>query len=208
MYKFTKIAAALGLLCISGSVLAQGFYSGASSSINDSRKLPTGLFTFDESGNSLGGLTSFTAPTDPTGGVAGPVLVYMLPASFGNVFSGDVRIYEPGSGSIDDLLRFTNAKGDFFDFANNTLFSDADRFIFYSDAALSPSADSGLPSNLPTTYFDLGGVNEVGPSGNNHFDYFFYSGVSDSPVPEPGTIALISSLGVGAVALIRKRRSR
>src|SRR3954463_13056768 len=95
----TALGLALGGATASAAPLASGMGVGGPASAADP--------TFDELGNS-DTYTSIIAP-DPTGGVAGNVLIYLLP---GLVTAGDARIFEDASRTtLSDLLRFTNAAG-------------------------------------------------------------------------------------------------
>jgi hypothetical protein len=158
-------------------------------------------FTFDESGNSTGGLTTIIGP-DPTGGRSGNVLIYLLPASFAPVGSGDVRIFEPNGTTLSDILRFTDAAGNFFNFNNNTIFSDADRFVFYSADNGGLPADGGLPRNMQPVFFDDGGATE---DANGLFNFAgIYFGTSLAVViPEPTTLVLFA-LGLGSLISWRR----
>lgn len=165
--------------------------------------------TFDEYGNSIGGLTSFVG-ADPTGGVAGNVLIYLLPRV---VTGGDIRVWEDFvGGTLSDVLRFTNASGVF----NGSL--TADRFVFYSLAGGGAPADSGLPAVLSPNDGGVGAL-EQGPPGNRHFDWLpggvfdnQYHGISEGRlalVPEPGSVGMLAGITVPGIIVfvIRRRRN-
>jgi hypothetical protein len=159
-----------------------------------------GVFTFDEFGN--GNLPHIIAP-DPTGGVAGNVLIYLLP--FETNGGGDVRIWENQSMTVlSDVLRFTNADGSI----GQQIF-DADRFIFYSsiEPGDNAPADAGLPELvlLNGGGGDGGGVVETG----GEFRYFAFNGTSDpQPVPEPCTLLVMCITGAAFGANRLRRRIR
>jgi hypothetical protein len=176
------------------------------------------IYTFDEFGNSSG---PSTAPPispgvlqpDPSGGLLVPVLVYNLAFP---VVTGDVVLLESGTSAnaqYSDVIRFWNPTG-----INLT------QVIFYSDNSTTEPgdvppdvglADTGLPSLLINPVF----INEVGPEGNNGAIYtpapgapgsfagavITYNIISDSPVPEPNSLAL-AILGAGLFAITLKRR--
>jgi hypothetical protein len=179
------------------------------------------IYTFDEFGNSSGPTTAppispGVLQPDPSGalGLPVPVLVYNLALP---VVSGDVVLVEPGNASTgqqySDVIRFWNPTG-----INLT------QIIFYSDNATtepgdvppdSGLADTGLPPQLINPVF----IPEVGPEGNNGAIYtpapgapgsiagavITYNIISDSPVPEPNTLAL-AVLGAGLFAITLRRR--
>jgi len=154
-------------------------------------------------------LTSFYG-TDPSGGVSGNVLYYQLP--FPLLGLGDVLMTEPGIvGAIEDsdLLRFYKVSDG----------TTANYLIFYSDQddPVLSLADTGLPSTLST---NLVTIAEVGSEGNNGATYtpspnsapggrdgaVQYDITSDSPVPEPSTVALVGTGLIAAAGLARRRR--
>ena len=169
------------------------------------------IYTFDEFGNSSG---SSSAPPispgvlqpDPSGGVAGPVLVYTVPLP---IVGGDVVLTEggnPAGGPDSDVVRFWNPTG-----VNLT------QIIFYSDVSAADPADSPADTGLPSQLINPIIIPEVGPEGNNGAVYnppaggpgslpgalIQYNIISD--VPEPGTMAL-AGLGGGLLLLTLKRR--
>jgi hypothetical protein len=155
---------------------------------------------FDEDGNGrvqLNGSGPFLSnpgvvlPSDPTGGVAGPVLQFTLPEI---VVTGDQIFNEPGTTVISDVLRFYTS--------GNTSF-----MIYYSDVGSAQPADSGFPS----TFVNPSTQDETGPEGFNFVSLDFgypnnnkYLGVSDTP--EPSTLAIGSLGALGLVIASRRRR--
>ena len=177
------------------------------------------VYTFDEFGNSSGPsaappISPGALQLDPSGGLPVPVLVYNLAFP---VVTGDLVLVEPGNpatgGQYSDVIRFWNPTG-----INLT------QVIFYSDNSTTEPgdvppdaapADTGLPKLLINPVF----VNEVGPEGNNGAIYtpapgapgsvpgavVTYNIISDSPIPEPNTMAL-AVLGAGLLVITLKRR--
>jgi hypothetical protein len=155
---------------------------------------------FDEFGN---GSTNYQTPlhalpgglvTDPSGGLSGNVLAYLLPFP---VVQGDVRLNEVVGSTVvlSDVVRF------FTDANQNHL------MLFYSDNGdgVDSPADTGLPQNALTNVVT---IQEIGPEGANGASYtptngqpgFFstdftptYNIVSDSAVPEPGSMLLMAA---------------
>ena len=163
-------------------------------------------FSFDENGNGFFSgvaVPGVLSPVDPSGGVAGPVLIYTLPAVVPPVTIGDAILLENAANTnISDVIRFW----------------DQNRVIFYSDPeAGSGDADladiSGLPAQLLSNRVLIA---ETGVEGNNGANYtplpgqpggstvaMNYQIISD--VPEPGSV-LLSTLGGGLFLLLRHRR--
>ena len=162
------------------------------------------IFSFDENGNGAIDGAAWTGTVglmaDPTNGVAGNVLTYMLPPNMLAV-QGDIVIYEPGGVIIGDVLRFTNAAGSLsgggFD----------DRVIFYSTAGGSDLADTGLPTNGT----DVFGYTTENADGSFSFfsGFAVYSGTSDSSsaaVPAPTSLVMSLILfGMFGMVWLHKR---
>jgi len=166
----------------------------------------------DENGNGFfngapmpGALTA----VDPSGGVAGPVLIYTLPAVGQQITIGDVVLTENvgGNTNVSDVIRF-------WEFG---------QIIFYSDRSTNEPPDgdmadiSGLPGQALANRVVLP---EIGPEGNNGASYLATPGLPGwdgnpggtqyqfiSDIPEPGSI-LLSTLSGGLLFFFRRRRSK
>jgi hypothetical protein len=199
--KIAFLAAALVLTTIVSPVQAGPVSPGQSTTSN----LDPFIFNFDENGNGIISIDGGpfipnrgSLQADPSNG-GKLALTYFLPASQVPVEEGDVLIYE-SPGVLSDVIRFTDADG-------NLSFGTGDRMIFYSDLdeADLALADTGFPSNLDLTSIS---VNETGPEGANGFTYGtpnVYNGASDVPVPEPGSLIVLTS-GLLGLALASFRR--
>jgi hypothetical protein len=158
------------------------------------------VLNFDENGNgsvSVNGGPFVPSPgfigVDPSTGLT--TLIYQLPNQVG---PGEVLVRD-ADGTFGDAINFFNAGGNGF-------------MAFYSDvSALDPKdslADVGVP--ILTNFF----VDEVGPEGDNHFDYVIpndnaYHGISDSlAVPEPATLALFGMATLVAAGYRRWKRGK
>jgi hypothetical protein len=117
---------------------------------------------------------------DPSGGLAGNVLVFTLPFNF--QVTGDYRMTEPpGFSSVSDVVRF---------WANN-------KIIFYSDIDSEgggPLADTGLPVNTLTPLVQL---QESGVEGGElPGTSTWQSAVWEALPGDPGYAGVVSGHGV------------
>jgi hypothetical protein len=159
--------------------------------------------TFDENGHGTydydGGVNyslSWGIDTPPIGHTT---LYYVLP--FYPVNAGDLAVLEPvgTNEEISDLVRFVNVGEGEQAQARIYVYSDLPE---YGELPPYDLADTGIPQTNPSAY-----VNEVGGEGYNYAVYEVpgfatYKLISD--VPEPATLCL---LGLGALSLIRRKRS-
>lgn len=174
------------------TTLAAGFIA-ATASLIASPASADFIFLFDENGTGCVANADHVCTTpspgvleaDPTGRVAGNVLVYTLPDAVGE---GDVGIGEFGTGILSDVLTFTNGS----------------LMIFYSEQGGGAAADSGLPV----------GEFSIGATENADGSFIYNAGVNiyigESPetvgVPEPITVSLFGAGLAGAVALRRRKK--
>jgi PEP-CTERM motif-containing protein len=178
------------------------------------------LLNFDENGNATFVDTNGTSGTlqGTLKGVPGGstlVLQFTLPEP---VVTGTLSFTEPGGGT-SDWLQFTDAN---FSTAGTTF---GTTMIYTSDlpevGEVADLADTGPPP-LPVGNFLACGVStfcpgEIGPEGNNGFDYRpggvtvpypannEYLGISDK-IPEPASLALLGSAIMATGFAIRRRR--
>jgi len=166
----------------------------------------TNFISIDETGKGFyngAAIPGVLLAADPSGGVAGPVLVYTLPGA--PLTIGDVVLLETAAGGNtngSDVIRFW----------------EFNQVIFYSEnEAGDPNPDpadiSGLPAQLLSNRITL---LESGVEGNNGASYFAspgFPGANSPPgfnqyqfisdVPEPASCML---LGLGAFAALIWRR--
>jgi hypothetical protein len=173
-----------------------------------------GQFSFDENGGGFGPsgpIPGFLSP-EPFSGIV--TLTYSLPFP---VAPGDVVLYDPQTGLESDIFRFGQDSGVGNPPAGSALWVFSD----YEDNDPNPDlADVGLPppvAALPT----VGPFPEIGPEGNNYFDWMPLPGSGDpgdagagttvvyrfiSDIPEPGTVTLVGLSLVGLLAISRRRK--
>ncbi|MGD0744757.1 MAG: PEP-CTERM sorting domain-containing protein [Verrucomicrobiota bacterium] len=170
------------------------------------------IYTFDEFGNSTGpGISPGILQPDPSGGVAGNVLIYQLPFA---VTTGDVVLSEPGLPAPppdSDVVRFWTS----------TANPNQSEIIFYSDFSATDPADAPADVGLPSQLINPAILNEIGAEGNNGAVWnppagapgsipgavVQYNIISDGVIPEPGSLALLTS-GLGILLGINRFRQK
>jgi hypothetical protein len=175
--------------------------------------------TVDENGNGnvvaagvgIAPLFSILAP-DPGPGGAPQALTYDLGTSTGLIATGDVLLMDP-DGTIGDVIRFNDS---------GQQGVSAITLVFYSDNSDGSDALADVASSPSAFYTNMVTINEIGPDKMNGAVYtpttgqpgavtvpgftISYHFVSD--VPEPGSAALLVSMGVSGAALLRRKRGR
>ena len=182
------------------TTLAAGFVAAMAACLSASPASAAFILSFDENGNGCLENSDHNCTTpvvgtleaDPTGRVAGDVLVYQLPET---VTTGDVGVGDFGTNTLSDVLTFTNANGD-----TSGAF-DGNLMIFYSELGGSDLADTGFPDQAFTIF--------VTENADGSFTYSpfpnVYVGSSPEGVPEPLTLSLFGAGLVGAAALRRRK---
>src|SRR5262249_41845574 len=120
----------------------------------------TNTFSFDENGHGFfNGIAvpGALSPVDPSGGIAGPVLIYTLPAVAPQLTIGDAVLLENVANTNNsDVIRFW----------------EFHQVIFYSDFEAGSGdgdlADTGLPAQLLANRVLMP---EIGVEGNNGANY-------------------------------------
>lgn len=185
MSNTTKVLGALSLLaCLSvgGRAHAQTF------SIN-----------FDENGNAtvavFNGATyaesGFLAPDQSGAFMGANVLTYALPAFVGG---GGLNVLDLSGAISDNLYFYAGTNNSFMEYTSQAGGRDL------ADTGVTDFGYNGATETANDTFSFVAGSGD--PATTN-----FYNGISSSgAVPEPGTYALLGSLGLTGAALLRRRR--
>ncbi len=159
--------------------------------------------TLDEYGNgtAYNGIATLPVPgvlaPDPSGGIAGNVLLYTLPFNFPALSVGDYLLLEPPNySSVSDVVRFWAPPG-----------AGGNQVIFYSDIPSIddlppiPLADTGLPGSYLQLAVPLqeggveGGYQAVTHSAISGDPGYIGAGLGNytfiSDVPEPASFGLM-----------------
>jgi hypothetical protein len=144
---------------------------------------------------------SFDLLPDPGPGGQASVLTFDLQGP-PSLVAGDVLIFEPGSGSVGDVIRFNpdRAGGDPFYTASLLFYSQGPPFDSLADTPSGPGAL--YANNLSFTENPLGDVYYTPAAGQPGFVSGFavnYLFRSDNNVPEPGTWSLLLA-GLSVIA--------
>jgi hypothetical protein len=126
---------------------------------------------FDENGNGSWNGQTMTGvlASDPTGRLAGNVLVYSMP---------DGIVVQPGDVAVFDQS-FNGDPGDPSNVLSDVVTFTGNKIVLYSLAGGTDLADTGLPTVSP---LDMPGVIEYEGAA------FWFSNLQDSPPPSPGDL--------------------
>jgi len=167
---------------------------------------------FDENGNGLNLSTGvplqFGMATDQASGLT--TLMYRLP--FPLVTPGDLILTE-SSGAVSDVIRFENDPVSgvayfFSDPADESPAPMADSPLFPPPNSAFPQVavlETGLEGNDGAAYLAAAGSPGAAGLPGNSFAVF-YNVISDSPVPEPSTLVLVSMSVIGILCYTWRKR--
>lgn len=147
-----------------------------------------------------GTLASALAP-DPGPGGQPSVLTYSFSLP-GALTGGDLLIFDSVGGIFSDVVRFNAAAGTMLFYSN-----PLDGYDSLADIASPPG--SFYANNL--TLYEVNGVVTYTPlAGQPGFvggldGPLTYSLISDSPVPEPSSLALLGTGILGGIGMVRRR---
>ena len=171
-----------------------------------------GTIVFDESGKGTNnGVAMMTSTFQGTLLTFGPPLAYDLGTAAYTLGQAQVIEVVNGQGNVSDYLEWAKGTGG----SSGTLTTHT-YLIVLSDEGDPLAADQGLPTN-PNNPISL---QETGTEAANGVTYTpnsgqpgFVSGETTtyqftSDVPEPGTVAMLTSLGLSAAGFLRRKRSR
>jgi hypothetical protein len=180
--------------------------------VASSSALPANIVKIDEFGHGTQDRFPQNPKLDFNQGVNDPfsnkkTLVYRLP--FG-VANGDVFVFEPGSSTATDLLRFENGK-DLFVFSDSEIINERPPGL--ADVGVPASSQPNAPqtSALETGTEDNNAVTYTPGSGQPGYPGFAltYQFQSDgSSIPEPGGWPLVALALSGLLLTLKRRQNK